>query len=83
MCRDGLWLHKAPGPVTSKGPRPTIFPVLSLSNAFTVHCKEKSVKFTEKYRPLWLPEFYHEKYGSNILGYTELFKFTVEKKVFH
>ncbi len=37
-----------------------------------VHFKKKSVKFTVKYQQLWLPEFYRKKYGSNILGFTDL-----------
>ncbi len=44
-------------------------------------CKKKSVQFTVKYRQLWLPECYREKYGSNILGFTELFKFTVKTHI--
>ncbi len=40
---------------------------------------KKSVTFTVKYQQLWLSDCYREKYGSNILGFTELFKFTVKK----
>ncbi len=43
--------------------------------------RKKTVKFTVKYRQLWLPECYREKYGSNILGFTELFKFTVKTSI--
>ncbi len=49
-----------------------------------LHWKKNLLKFTVKYRQYlirWLPEFYSEKYGSHILGFIELFKFTVENRI--
>ncbi len=47
------------------------------------HCKKRLCAiYGKKNGQLWLPEFYRKKYGSNILGFTVLIKFTVKYRNF-